>query len=50
MLVPESDINTLSNGDLPLRNLQQIDTGMYHCVADNGIDRIESSAMIRIEG
>ena len=50
MLVPGSDINTLRNGDLPLTNLQQGDTGMYHCVADNGVYRMESSAIIRVKG
>ena len=50
MLVPGSDINALRSGDLPLTNLQQGDTGLYHCVADNQVDRIESSAMIRIGG
>lgn len=48
--VPESDINSLRNGNLLLTNLQQSDTGIYHCIADNQVGRIESSAMIRVEG
>lgn len=45
-----SDIVALSNGNLPLVNVQQDDTGLYHCVASNRVDQIEVTAEIRVQG
>jgi len=45
-----SDIFALSNGDLPLINVQQNDTGLYHCIANNQVDWIEVTVMIQVQG
>lgn len=50
MVLSGSDVAAQSNGDLPLINLQQDDTGLYHCIADNQVDQIETTARIRVQG
>ena len=45
-----SDIAALSNGGLPLVNVRQDDSGLYHCIADNQVDEIEATAIIRVQG
>ena len=50
MVLSGSDIVALSNGDLPLVNVQQNDSGLYHCIADNQVDQIEATAIIRVQG
>ena len=50
MVLSGSDIVSLSNGDLPLVNVQQDDSGLYHCIADNQVDRVEATAVIKVQG
>ena len=50
MVLSGSDIVSLSNGDLPLVNVQQDDSGLYHCIADNQVDRVEATAMVKVQG
>lgn len=45
-----SDTVALRNGDLPLVNVQQDDAGLYHCIADNRVDQIEATAVVRVQG
>ena len=49
-VISGSDIVALSNGDLPLVNVQQDDSGLYHCIADNQVDQNEATAIIRVQG
>ena len=50
LMLSGSDVVALSNGNLPLVNVQQDYTGLYHCVASNRVDQIKVTAEIRVQG